>query len=293
MQVTVCTLTRNRTRHLVNQVRGLLASVTPPAAQVVAVMGGEDPAPAVPDTPWPIEFVDVAGGHGLPLARARNVAVRATATPGVVLLDVDCVPAPGLVGTYGRALDAFDGILMGGVGYLPPGWDEVDLTEQALAEVAEDHPSRPTPPTWGELRPTDDWALFWSLSFAVRRDTLMERVGGFDEGYGGYGAEDTDLALRACRAGVPLAWLGGARAFHQHHETHDPPLQHVSSIVGNARRFRQVWGTWPMEGWLSAFDRMGLVRFDPDADVLVSLREPTGKELAAAHRPTALPRSSA
>lgn len=293
MQVTLCTLTRDRTRHLVNQVRGLLASATPPAAHVVAVMGGEDPRPSVPETPWPIEFVDVPGEHGLPLARARNVAVQAAATPGVVLLDVDCVPAPDLIGTYGRALDTFDGFLMGGVGYLPPGWDEVDLSEQALAGVAEDHPARPTPPGRGQLRPTDDWALFWSLSFAARRDTLLERVGGFDEGYGGYGAEDTDLALRARRAGVPLAWLGGARAFHQHHETHDPPVQHVSSIVGNARRFRQVWGTWPMEGWLSAFDRIGLVRFDPDADVLAFLREPTEEELAASHRPTALPRSSA
>lgn len=293
MQVTVCTLTRNRTHHLVNQVRGLLACVPRPAAQVVAVMGGEDPRPAVPDAPWPIEFVDVAADNGLPLAGARNVAVQAAPTPGVVLLDVDCVPAPDLVGTYGRALDSFDGILMGAVGYLPSGWDEADLTERALAEAAEAHPARPTLPGPGQLRRTHDWALFWSLSFAVRRDTLLERIGGFDEGYGGYGAEDTDLALRARRAGVPLAWVGGARVFHQHHDTHDPPVQHVASIVGNARRFRQVWGTWPMEGWLSAFDRMGLVRFDPDTDVLSLLREPTEDELAASHRPTALPRSSA
>lgn len=293
MDVTVCTLTRDRTRHLVNQVRGLLASDRRPAAHVVAVMEGEDPRPALPASPWETIVVDVEGGGELPLARARNVAARAAPTDGVILLDVDCIPSATLVASYADALDHFDGILMGGLRYLPPDWEArvgpSPWSDEALHAVGERHPTRPEPPPPGELAGTDAYELFWSLSFAVRRDTLRDRIGGFDEAYGGYGGEDTDLALRARAAGVPLAWVGDAWAFHQHHDTYDPPLQHLASILPNARRFRDVWGRWPMEGWLRRFAEAGLVRWDPDGDTLELVRRPSEEELAAAHRATAVP----
>jgi GT2 family glycosyltransferase len=102
--------------------------------------------------------------------------------------------------------------------------------------------------------------LFWSLAFAVTPAT-HERIGGFDEGYEGYGAEDTDYAFRARRAGVGLAWVGGAWAHHQHHPVSDPPVEHLHDIVRNARRFHAAWGRWPMEGWLRAFADLGLVEW--------------------------------
>lgn len=296
MDVTVCTLTRDRTAHLANQVVGLLGSTRRPAAHVVAVMGGDDPRPGIPRTPWETRFVDVDAGGDLPLACARNRAVAAADTEGVILLDVDCIPSRTLVASYADALARFDGIVMGGVRYLPPAWsDAVDGQPDAatLHELGERHPSRPEPPAPGELRPTSRYELFWSLSFGVRRSTMVDRIGGFDERYGGYGGEDTDLALRARAADVPLAWLGGAWAFHQHHDSYDPPLQHVASILPNARRFRDVWGRWPMEGWLARFAELGLVRWDPDGTTLELLREPSDEELAAAHRPTAVPRAAA
>ena len=67
----------------------------------------------------------------------------------------------------------------------------------------------------------DDHERFWSLSFGVRRPT-WELLGGFDDGFVGYGAEDTDLGLRAAELGIPLAWFGGGTAFHQWH----PPTRH-------------------------------------------------------------------
>jgi GT2 family glycosyltransferase len=105
--------------------------------------------------------------------------------------------------------------------------------------------------------------LFWSLAFAVTPATHA-RIGGFDPGYEGYGAEDTDYAFRARAAGVPLTWVGGAWAHHQHHPVSHPPVEHLADIVRNARRFRWRWGRWPMEGWLAAFARDGLVAWDPD-----------------------------
>lgn len=298
MDVTVCTLTRDRTTHLVRQIRGLLGSARRPAGHVVAVMGGEDPRPAVPSTPWRTVFLDVGADGDLPLAHARNAAVEAADTEGIVLLDVDCIPSSGLVASYGNALDAFDGLLMGGVRYLPPGWatgipDVGPIEDAVLHRLGERHPARPEPPRGGGIDPTDRYELFWSLSFAVRRSTISGRIGGFDEQYGGYGGEDTDLALRARQAEVPLAWLGDAWAFHQHHDTYDPPVQHVASIVQNAERFHEVWGRWPMEGWLTRFADMGLVRWGPGGETLELLREPSEAEFAAAHRPTAVPRDEA
>lgn len=156
-------------------------------------------------------------------------------------------------------------VLAGEVAYLPPapeGRDYRDLGHAALADLAGPHPARPVL-TPDEVRPATDLRLFWSLSFALTvRD--WRAVGGFDEGYVGYGGEDTDFGQRLGAAGGRLLWVGGARAHHQHHPTSSPPVQHVDDIVANANRFAERWGWWPMEGWLEAFAARGLARRTAD-----------------------------
>ena len=75
----------------------------------------------------------------------------------------------------------------------------------------------------------------------------------------GYGGEDTDLGFTARQKGIDIWSIPGATAYHQHHETHDPPVQHLADIVANARCFRAKWGVWPMRGWLRAFADDGLI----------------------------------
>jgi hypothetical protein len=41
----------------------------------------------------------------------------------------------------------------------------------------------------------------------------------------------------------------------------------VADIVRNGRLFRDRWGWWPMEGWISSFAALGLVRVDASGDV--------------------------
>jgi N-acetylglucosaminyl-diphospho-decaprenol L-rhamnosyltransferase len=100
------------------------------------------------------------------------------------------------------------------------------------------------------------------LSFALSVDAWAA-VGGFLEEYRGYGGEDTDFAQTGLRAQVPFRWVGGAEAFHQYHETQSPPVQHLDDILANGRIFARRWGFWPMTGWLSAFEDLGLVARDP------------------------------
>ena len=93
--------------------------------------------------------------------------------------------------------------------------------------------------------------------------------GGFDADFVGYGGEDTDLAERARRLGVPLAWFDGGTAFHQWHRPSRLDPARTAELVGNAHRFRRRWGRWPMEGWLRELAVAGRRRLRPGRDVLV------------------------
>ena len=66
-----------------------------------------------------------------------------------------------------------------------------------------------------------DYELLWSLSFTLTA-AAWRRIGGFYDRFRGYGAEDTDFALTARAAGVPMRWVGGAHAFHQFHPVSIP-----------------------------------------------------------------------
>jgi N-acetylglucosaminyl-diphospho-decaprenol L-rhamnosyltransferase len=101
-------------------------------------------------------------------------------------------------------------------------------------------------------------------------------LGGFCEQYTGYGAEDTDFGQVAASRGIGLTWVGGAWAYHQHHPTSDPPVQHLHDILRNAAIFHRRWGWWPMSGWLQDFARQGLIRFEPGGQTWQADRLPGG-----------------
>ncbi|MGW6714461.1 glycosyltransferase family 2 protein [Streptomyces globisporus] len=267
MRTAVITPAAGRHQHLTLQHRGLAAGSHTPDRYVVvamddpelgAVMGGREPVATVVDCP-------VSNGN-LPLARARNLGAARAVEYGaelLVFLDVDCVPGEQLLQRYRQAaLDSEHrrSLLCGTVSYLPPpGPYGYRLSE--LPALAKPHPGRPVPAP-GELRRSEDHTLFWSLSFAVSAET-WHAVGGFCEEYEGYGGEDTDYGQRARAVGVPLTWVGGAPAFHQHHPVSDPPVQHLHDILRNAETFHRKWGWWPMTDWLEAFAERGLAYRDP------------------------------
>ena len=233
-----------------------------------------------PDAPGDMDadelLVVAPGPYGFRLGAARNAGAERAIARGasvIVFLDADCVPGPDLVSRY--VLEASrhpDSVLSGPVTYLPAGVDARDGAQ--LEAHRAPHPARPAPLAGAVIvAGHDDYALFWSLSFAVSA-TRWKAGPHFDERYEGYGAEDTDLGFRLRASDVPLLWVGGADAYHQHHPTSSPPVQHVDDILRNGRLFAETWNEWPMSGWLEAFEGRGLVartadgwgRADSDVD---------------------------
>ncbi len=247
------------------QRRGLLAGAIQPDMHIVVSMN--DPAVhAVLDrcapSPDVIEIVFPPGP--LPLARARNVGAQyalAAGADALIFLDVDCIPGSLLVQRYRHliATEPDPSLLCGPVAYLPPPPDG-GYQLPALPDSSWPHPSRPVPPEAGTI-PGGDHTLFWSLSFAVHVE-LWRKLGGFCEQYTGYGGEDTDFGQLAASHQVDLTWAGGAWAYHQHHESGDPPVEHLHDIIRNAAIFHKRWGWWPMKGWLHEFERLGLIAFE-------------------------------
>lgn len=269
-RVAVITLAHGRHDHLRAQIAGLRRGTARAEHYVVAAMGDQEIAGVVthqPDQPTPAAIVTVVNLPGtsgdLPLATARNHAAAVALADGaevLIFLDVDCIPAPDLVRSYAAAcrlsLDPrTPEVVCGPVHYLgpptaPPGYRLAEL------EASTPHPARPVPDAPRAL--ADDLRLFWSLSFAMTARS-WERVGGFDEGYTGYGGEDTDFAMLLGAAGGRLWWIRDAVAYHQHHDVTSPPRRHLEAIVRNSNRFHSRWGVFPMEGWLAVFEAEGLI----------------------------------
>lgn len=272
MTTAVITIVAGRHDHLLAQQRGLLLGTRHPDLYVVVAMG--DPLALQLTAAGPLAgsgctmlMHNIPADGPLPLAAARNVGAVAALAAGadmLIFLDVDCVPSPSLVAAYDKAVraEARPALHCGVVQYLD---EDVDAMKIHPAELGgRPHGARPQPMP-GISSASDDWQLFWSLSFAVSNLT-WQQLGGFCEEYRGYGAEDTDFGYHAFLSGINLRWLGGADAFHQYHDSQNPPVSHLADVIRNATVFHRRWGFWPMQGWLQAFREMGLAQYDPDLD---------------------------
>ncbi|WP_067813353.1 glycosyltransferase family 2 protein [Nocardia inohanensis] len=262
MKTALITIAARRIPHLRKQIEAVTLGTRMPDDYIVVAMNDPDVLDAVRD--GPARGVPMSAPAPLPLAAARNLGARQALRRDaelLIFLDVDCMPDPGAIERY-HEVSAGDretaALLCGPVTYLPPppptGYDV-----RALPHHRNPHPGRPAPADDRVLTGADH-NLFWSLSFAVDSGT-WRRTGGFDTGYRGYGAEDTDFAYRAAAAGVGMHWVGGAHAYHQHHPVSDPPVEHLPDILANARIFYRRWGVWPMRGWLDEFTRLGLLEY--------------------------------
>ncbi|MCF0060479.1 galactosyltransferase-related protein [Dyadobacter chenwenxiniae] len=267
--VSVLTIVKSRQEALHNLVLGLERAEAFPAELVIVHMN--EPASELASENFPVRTFRFDADERLPLAAARNFAAEQAASPFIIFLDVDCIPAPQLVGNYLNACRNADHLWIGPVRYLRQG---ATLEPGFLSKMWE--ASSPDP-VRADLREVTH-ALFWSLSFACSKE-IYDRIGGFDTRFTGYGAEDTDFGFTARQQGIALS-VADAIAYHQYHASYDPPLNHFEDILTNAKTFFMKWKKWPMEGWLKKFADMGLIAWE-DNEIRI-VRKPGDVEIAAA-----------
>lgn len=273
MKISVCTLAYGRQEHLANLVRGLCLNSQVPDELVIAVM--QRTPYRLPDAPFPIRQV-MLGEDGIPLASARNRAAREALGDLLVFLDVDCIPNSGCIADYARHAATLDGLLMGEVAYLPKGATATGIDELLFDDIGVKHSERAGAPE-GSHAPCRDYRCFWSLNFAMTKADFIWS-GGFDERFVGYGGEDTDFGRTVTSTGIPIWWVRGAKAYHQYHPHHMPPVHHLDSVLANARQFATKWGEPTMQHWLRAFVLMGLLQRDGSG--WRKLREPNDEDFS-------------
>ncbi|ALN74416.1 glycosyltransferase family 2 protein [Aureimonas sp. AU20] len=281
MAISALTLVRGREAHLCNLMKSLALQTTRPDELVIAWMQ-DAPHTGLPEIGIPVRHVLVPGDP-MPLAGARNRAAEAAHGETLVFLDVDCIAGPDLVGAYGKAAAKRDGLFLGEVLYLPEGAVGERIDYAALDRIGQPHPSKPEMPPEG-VREEPNSGELWGLSFALARERYLA-LGGMDESFHGYGGEETDFAARAGASGLRFYWTAGARAYHQHHPVHVPPLHQFDHILRNAQRFHEKHGRWCMDYWLGQFRDQGLIGWNEREERIELRRRPDPDEIKRALQP--------
>ena len=139
-----------------------------------------------------IEFLR---GHGHGPAAARNLGWNAAVAPRIAFTDDDCEPPPGwLANLVGTAVAHPEAIIQGPTTPIP-------------REV--DHQGPFTRTKW--IVEPNPWYQTCNILYPR---ALLERLGGFDEGFPDALGEDTDLGWRARQLGAELVWCEDARMYH-------------------------------------------------------------------------------
>ena len=159
------------------------------------VVLGCDPGVPLPRVPDGLALRVVEAHSPSSAAAKRNLALRHAAAPFIAFTDDDCRPADG----WGAALLAAH-----------------DTEPRAFVQGRTEPDPREKDDLWG-LAHTQlilrDSPWHETCNIAYPRD-LLERLNGFDEGYGQLGGEDTDLGARALASGAPKIYEEDAVVWH-------------------------------------------------------------------------------
>jgi GT2 family glycosyltransferase len=195
--VSVVVVTRNRSRMLESLLRSLDAQTLEPSRFEVVVVddGSTDDTAAllerlVGTTPYELRvFTQAAAG----IPAARNRGWREAATPLVAFTDDDCVATPGWLEELVEASTGSD-----------------DMVAQGRTEVAAEEEGS-IGPFSRVLEITEPNSYYATCNILYPRE-LLERLGGFDEGF--LTGEDADLGWRAKSAGADYRFVPEAVVNH-------------------------------------------------------------------------------
>lgn len=258
MKLSVLTLNKNRSEHLSQLIKGLEKSRTPPDELIIVEMSAT--FKNFTSSYFPIKIFHLPS-EVLALSKARNLAAAKASYEQLAFLDVDCIPSHNFIDCLKSSLEKYSAIISPKVLYLPDVNIDKDWQEENLKKIGKENNARQFP-TIG-FKEEKNPGLFWSLAFGLTKKTF-QKIGGFHEDYDGYGAEDTDFGFMAKSLGIKNLLTSETCVYHQYHKSFDPPYQHFSDIIKNAKIFYSRWKKWPMEGWLQAFKEEKLITWQED-----------------------------
>ena len=183
---------------------------------------------------FPIKYI-FQEDNGYRLSEIRNKGIEASTHDQVIILDCDMLPLPTLVESYMKyAHVSKKVVLIGGRRYVST--DEV--TYQQIIDDMSHVSTLPSLDTGtgkvpeGDLAPSEDWRykIYRSTNdlknskYPFRafcggnvcfHKSLIQTIGGFDEDFKAWGAEDTEFGFRVYNHGFWFIPVEGAEALHQ------------------------------------------------------------------------------
>ena len=193
--------------------------------EVVVVDDGSDPPLVTPETALDLR-VEYQEDLGFGLARARNNGARAASGDIILFLDCDMIPEEQWLAAHARWHHAAADVLTMGFRFHveADGVGAADVRDRpgSLAELFEGRDV--TRPEWievhlartGQLTSDDDdlFRVVTGGNFGISR-AFFETVGGFDETFTQWGAEDREFAYRAYTLGSVVVPDREALCWHQ------------------------------------------------------------------------------
>lgn len=141
------------------------------------------------------------------LSAKRNMGICAAASPIIVLIDDDVHPTEDFLMAHLRAHKSADNIVYCGQVRFPNDW--VRSTNyyrfRDSCHLGDKHKSIHADLPFNKI-------VAMNLSF--KKDEILSKVGLFSEDFIGYGGEDIEFGYRVAAAGMKLAYLEDALAYH-------------------------------------------------------------------------------
>ena len=154
-----------------------------------------------------------------------------------MFLDGDMVPSPGFAAALKRLHGEHSAVAIKSARMALTRAEQKRGKQSCLRAVAT--PERwiegPRPPRRPRCARTSHWHLAASNALSVER-RFVERIGGWDEEYRGWGEEDMDFAYRLHLAGLSFVFPE-PRWLYAVHLDHAPADAWATSLDRNARRF--------------------------------------------------------
>jgi len=241
MKLSLITIFSGRHQHLKNQLTGIARGTSMP--DEIIIVGINEKYNTAEFPALPIKFMNIDWeGKYLPIAKARNLGAKYAENEFLIFLDVDCIPSETFIEKMFTDLQKNFGCIMGNPYYLEA---HTDIKNEDLKNSSKPHPVRPYVK---KLSSCNDYNLFWSLCFGIKKSVFLE-IKGFDTNFNGYGGEDTDFAWKLEKHNIPF-YLTEHLVFHQQHPVYSPPLNHLNAIIQNVNILKRNGenGSWKT-GW--------------------------------------------